>query len=119
MVLNGGVPLVRFVDAIFGDAADRVLVRFTRRRHFKMPPMANNYDSIRSSKGEMDKRVGMGKLGASRIVLMKGLLVEFSIISVLGYTLSILLGSIISNPDQLVFGERRLRIPCVSVVYCC
>ena len=34
------------------------------------------------------------------------------------YKFTILLGSIISRPNLLVFGERRLRIPCASVVYC-
>ena len=47
---------------------------------------------------------------------MEGLVVEFSVISVLGYTLSILLGSMIRSPDRLVFGEWRLRIPCANVV---
>ena len=37
----------------------------------------------------------------------------------LGYTLSILLGSIITSPYRLVFSERRLLIPYASVDYCC
>lgn len=67
MVLNGSNPLIVFVDAIFGSAADRVIVRFTRRRHLKMPPIANNYNSICLSLSEADRRVKMGNVGISRI----------------------------------------------------
>ena len=55
--------MIGFVDAVFGSATDRVFVRFTRRKRFKMPPMANNYNSICKSMGETGVRVEVGKLG--------------------------------------------------------